>query len=677
MEHGADILPAILLLLVLSVGAVAAFRTFSLPPILGYLMVGAITGEHALGWLSNSHAIEFMGEIGVTFLLFAIGLEFSIKQLLAMRRTVLGLGGSQVVGSILAGMALLILFDWSWQSALVAAGAMALSSTAIVIKQLNDQGEMRVEHGQLSIGILLFQDLAVVPLLIMIPLLAMDSAGSDTTTLGLFLEVIISAASLIVAFLAGHYALRPLFQYIANAQSVELFNITILLVALTAAWITQSLGLSLALGAFIAGMMLSETEYKHQIESEIRPFRDILLGIFFITVGAKLDFSVIPSLWLPILLLVLGLTVGKALFIALLTHLFGSSKGTSFRTGLALAQGSEFGFALLALALNYKVVGNNEAQIVLTAIVISMALSPIIIRYSDSITKKLFADSYLKQRYKAAHDFSLEVKEVENHVIICGYRRVGQSIGRFLHDQGIDYIALDLDAKIVQEAWDAGEQVYYADATRPEILIAAGIYRARLVVITTAETEAALHITEAARKKAPNVPIIVRTYDDSPMESLEQAGATEVLPENLEATLMITERVLHRLGTSAHEIMQITESIRAEDYRPLQSFFHGEQHKNRNLPMSESFLHTVILEEGNFAINKAIADLNLAPFGIIVKSIRRGGIRGNMPTPDTVLKSQDILILEGEHERFKKAEAVIRRGPKRKEKPAPETSSDN
>lgn len=681
MEHGTDILQAILLLLVLSVGAVAAFRVFSLPPILGYLMVGAITSEHALGWLPENHSVEFMGEVGVVFLLFAIGLEFSVKQLMAMRRTVLGLGGAQVIGSTLAGMGVLILFDWGWQSALVAAGAMALSSTAIVVKQLTDQSEMRVEHGQLSLGILLFQDLAVVPFLIMIPLLAAGhSTAEEASTLGLVLEGLISMGVLAVALLVGHYALRPLFHKVAQAQSVELFNITILLVALTAAWITQSLGLSLALGAFIAGMMLSETEYRHQIESEIRPFRDILLGLFFITVGAKLDFSVIPSLWLPILLLVIGLTIGKALLIAFTARFFGAQNGPALRTGLVLAQGGEFGFALLALALSNHVMVGNEAQIVLAAIVISMAVAPIIIRYNDTITKKLFAETYLKQRYKAAHEFSLEVKEVEDHVIICGYRRAGQSLGRFLRDQDIDYIALDLDSKIIQEAWEAGESVYYADATRPEVLIAAGLYRARMVVITVTDMESAHLITEVARNKAADIPIVVRTYDDSDMESLEALGATEVLPETLEATLMITERVLHRLDVPAADIMQVTEQIRADNYRPLQSFFHGEQKKIKQRTNVESFLHTVLLDDDDYAIRKSIRELELENLEVTIKSIRRSGIRGENPNLDTVLKSQDILILEGAKDNFTDAENIIKSGkaPKRllKDKKASSAESE-
>lgn len=337
MEH--ELLRNILLLLVMSVGGVAAFRTLHLPPILGYLLVGALAGTHGLEFIHEPKRLDFMGEVGMVFLLFAIGLEFSVKQFMAMRNTIMGLGGMQVVISTLSGMVILSYFGASWQSALVAGGAMAMSSTAIVVKQLNDQAEMRSPHGQAALGILLFQDIAVVPFLVIIPLLALGDSGGGRSLSELLLTASYYAALLFATLLVGHYTLRPLFQYISRAESLELFNITVLLVALTAAWITFSLGLSMALGAFLAGMLLSETEYKHQIESEIRPFRDILMGIFFITVGMKLDMALLSSLWLPVLLLVVGLTVGKGFLIALLARMFTSSNSSSLRTGLVLGQG--------------------------------------------------------------------------------------------------------------------------------------------------------------------------------------------------------------------------------------------------------------------------------------------------------------------------------------------------
>lgn len=659
------LLQGILLLLVMSVGAVAAFRTLHLPPILGYLLVGALMGEHALDLMQDNTSLDFMGEVGVVFLLFAIGLEFSLKQFMTMRTTIIGLGGLQVIISTLAGMGILSYFGVPWQNALVAGGAMAMSSTAIVVKQLTDQAEMRAQHGQLALGVLLFQDIAVVPFLVIIPLLAGDSqlAGS---TIELVLTVSTAAILFIAMLMIGHYTLRPLFQYISRAESVELFNITVLLVALTAAWITQSLGLSLALGAFLAGMLLSETEYKHQIKSEIRPFRDILMGIFFITVGTKLNLGILPSLWLPILLLVLGLTAGKALLVALLTKLFAASNGTALRTGLVLAQGGEFGFALLALALGNGVMTPGESQITLASIVISMAISPLIIRYNDKLTQILLADTYAQQQYLDAQAFSSAVQEVDEHVILCGYRRMGQNLARFLQEQGVPYIALELDPGIVEKTWEAGDPVYYADATRPEILLAAGLNRARMVVITVTDVEVAKRIVEAVRRKRADIPVLVRTRDERHLETLERLGANSVLPETLEATLMITQRILEQLGFSPDEVFRTTEKIRGDSYRSLRSYYHGEQAKT--LPGKshrEAFLHTFTLQAGDDAVGKHLAEMPLERFAVGIKALRRGEIRGEQPAPEIRLQVGDVLVLESRKtDDFREVENLLRTGGK-------------
>lgn len=664
MEYTTNLLQGILLLLVMSVAAVAAFRTFKLPPILGYLLVGALSSENALGWLPENHSIEFMAEVGVVFLLFAIGLEFSVSQFMAMRRTVLGLGGLQMLLSTLVGFILLNYLNVSWQGAVIAAGAMALSSTAIVVKQLTDQGEMHERHGQLALGILLFQDIAVVPFLIAIPLLS-GNTSTDPDFLVMGMQATGNLLVLALMLITGHYVLRPLFQHVANTQSIELFNITVLLVALTSAWVTQSLGMSLALGAFLAGMMLSETEYKHQIETEIRPFRDILMGLFFITVGAKLDLSVLPELWLSILWLLLGIVAIKAIIVAGLVRIFRNSKGIAVRTGLVLAQGGEFGFALLSLALGNKLLTEGEVQAALAAIVISMAISPLIIRSNDKVTRKLLSDSYLKQRYKDAHAFSREVKEIDNHVIICGYRRVGQGLARLLQEQGVPYLGLELDSKIVTEAWEAGESVYYADASRSEILMAAGIQRARLVVITVVDTEIAKLITEAARKKNKQIAIIVRARDDTYLEALIKLGATEVLPESLEASVMVAQRVLEKLELPNEEIEEVVNRIRVEGYHQLKSFFHGTPQKATS--KSETFLHSIVLQETDKAVGKRIADLNLESMGITLKALKRGEIRGDQPAPEMILQAEDTLIIEGKADRFKEVAKKIQGERKDKE----------
>ena len=661
-QHTTTLLQNILLLLVLSVGAVAAFRAFRLPPILGYLLVGVLTGEHALGFIGNNDDLAFMGEVGVVFLLFAIGLEFSLKQFMAMRTTIIGLGGLQVLISSIGGMLILHYFGMGWAGALIAGGAIAMSSTAIVVKQLTDQGEMRARHGQMALGILLFQDIAVVPFLIILPVLGGHSEVATNPT-ELLLIFAADAGIFILMLLVGHYTLRPLFHYISRTESTELFNITVLLVALTAAWITQNLGLSLALGAFLAGMLLSETEYKHQIESEIRPFRDILMGIFFITVGTKLNFHALPDLWLPILLLVLGLSVGKALLISAITRLFQNNTEVALRTGMVVAQGGEFGFALLSLALDNHLINANESQSALAAIVISMALSPLVIRYNETLSKKWLRDSHLRQNQQDADDFSLAVQEVENHVILCGYRRMGQNLARFLQEQNVPYVALDLDPRIVEETWEAGDPVYYADATRPEILLAAGLQRAKMVVITVVESEVAKRITEAVRRKHPDIPILVRTRGDSHIDELERLGATSVLPEILEATVMITHRMLEQLGFSPNEVFQVIEKIRGDSYRSLRSYYHGEK-DNPLHSRGESFLHTVTVQHDDYATGKTIAELDLSRLTVAIRALRRGEIRGEHPSPEMRLRAGDILILESQVDKFQPVINFIKTGSK-------------
>lgn len=663
MEH--ELLHNILLLLVMSVGGVAAFRTLHLPPILGYLLVGALAGTHGLEFIDEPKRLDFMGEVGMVFLLFAIGLEFSVKQFMAMRNTIMGLGGLQVVISSLSGMVILLYFGASWQSALVAGGAMAMSSTAIVVKQLNDQAEMRSPHGQAALGILLFQDIAVVPFLVIIPLLALGDSGSGRSVSELLLTASYYAALLLATLLVGHYTLRPLFQYISRAESLELFNITVLLVALTSAWITFSLGLSMALGAFLAGMLLSETEYKHQIESEIRPFRDILMGIFFITVGMKLDMALLSSLWLPVLLLVMGLTVGKGLLIAVLARLFTRSNSSSLRTGLVLGQGGEFGFALLALALDNNVMFERESQTTLAAIVISMAISPLIIRYNEKITTVLLGDTHAKQQFKEAAEVSVAVKEIEDHVILCGYRRMGQNVARFLQEQGVPYIALDLDPGIVEKTWEAGDPVHYADATRPEILLAAGLQRARMVVITVVDIEVAKRVVEAVRLKRADIPVLVRTRDERHLQALVRLGATTVLPESLEATLMITQRIVEQLGFSPDEVFEMTEKIRRDSYRALHSYYHGAQDKPEQNNKAATFLHTFTLHEHDYSVGKRISELGLERFTVHIKALRRGEIRGEQPSPEIFLQNGDVLVLEcGKADGFKDVENVLRTGGK-------------
>ncbi|MGH8502721.1 MAG: cation:proton antiporter, partial [Gammaproteobacteria bacterium] len=374
-----------IMLLALSVLAVALLRRFHLPPIVGYLSVGVVAGPPVLGWLQESAATRSLGEIGVIFLLFTLGLELPLNQLKNMRGALLGLGGAQVLIGTLSGTAIAWALGIPVEGALIMGGALAMSSTAIATRQLMDQLELQQRHGQLALAVLLFQDFAAVPFIVVIPILATDGPLAAP----LLLALVQAVAAFAIMLTLGRWGLRPLLREIAASRAAELFTLTTLLIALTAAWITHLLGLSLALGAFLAGMLLAETEFRHQIDSDIRPFRDVLLGLFFVTVGMQLDLARLAPAWGWVLLLLAGIVLGKGVLIALLTRMAGYGPEVAARTGMVLAQGGEFGIALVTLAVGAGLVSAGDTQPVLAALILSMALAPVVVRHNARLARLL------------------------------------------------------------------------------------------------------------------------------------------------------------------------------------------------------------------------------------------------------------------------------------------------
>ena len=559
-------LTEVLALLVLSVVAVAVLARLRTPPIVGYILVGAAAGPHALGWLGETPTIHFLGELGIAFLLFTLGLEFSIRDFAAMRRPLLIVGGAQVLIGTAFGAAIAWFFGLSWESAVIAGGALAMSSTAIVVKQLRDQLELQTPHGRLAVGILLFQDIAAIPLLVVIPILAHSGGGGE---LGLPLAIaIVKAIAIAAVMLAiGRYALRQLLH--EAGRTSELFTITALLVALAAAWLTQLSGLSLTFGAFLAGMMLSETEYRHQIDNEIRPFRDVLLGLFFIVVGMQLEPRLLPAAWHWIALLLAGLVLGKGALIAVLARAYGYRTPEALQTGLVLAQGGEFSVALLALAMGTGLLTVEASQPVLAAIVISMLLAPVLIRRSRALVDALGGGHHRDADASGQSDLADALRGTTGHVLICGYGRVGRQLSRILAEQGFESVALDIDPGCVKYGWESGERVYYGDATRPGILQAAGIDTARAVVVTFDHPESSFKAAHETRALNESVPLIVRAMDDSALEQLLETGATEVVPETLEESLMLATQLLLLLGLPGDRVMEYMRAIRSQRYRLL------------------------------------------------------------------------------------------------------------
>lgn len=651
-------LQIILILLAVAVLTVTLFKRFHLPPILGYLIVGILVGPFGTGVIASNEETRFLAEFGVVFLLFAIGLEFSLPQMIAMKGAVFGLGGSQVLitGIIAGGIAWLLGLELA--AAFVIGAILALSSTAIVIKQLIEQVELNTAHGRVGVSILLFQDLAVIPLLVVIPILVSDAEQGLLIPLS---WALIKAAVVFTVIMAiGHWALRPLFHEIARARSAELFTLTVLLVSLAAAWLTHEAGLSLALGAFLAGMMLGETEYRHQIEADIRPFQDVLLGLFFITVGMRVDLlSLLPQLqW--VFLVAAALIVVKAAIILLLVRQTKQSSATAFRSGLLLAQGGEFGFVLLDLSLQSSLIPGEAGQLLFAAIIISMAISPFLIRYNGKLTEIFCQLRPSDQDYAIPQDLEHEAEGMEQHVIICGYGRIGQNLGRLLDHEGFPYVALDLDPSVVREAHEAGEPVHFGDATRHEIMHAAGIERAGVVVVTFEDHTIALQILYHIRKVAPQVPVLVRTKDDSHLEELEAAGAAEVMPEAVEASLMMGGQLLLLLKVPGSRILKIMREIRENHYKLLRDFYHGEE--AIDLDHEEGFqerLHTVTLPDRAFAVGHTIEDLHLWDWDVSITAVRRGGIRGEAPAPETRLQAGDVLVLAGTAHHLEHAEGLL------------------
>ncbi|MDB5775737.1 MAG: potassium transporter [Herbaspirillum sp.] len=648
-----------LLLLATSVLGVVAFRMLNLPPMLGYLVVGIVVGPDALALTGDSRATHGLAEYGVVFLMFSIGLEFSLPKLMAMRRIVFGLGMAQVLLTILAAMgsglaAAYLLPQYvsiSWQASFALGGALAMSSTAIVSKILTERVELETPHGRRIIGVLLFQDLALVPLLIIVPALANQRANlADTLLWAGFKAVVVLA--LLLFF--GNKLMRGWFQIVVKRRSQELFMLNLLLITLGAAWITERAGLSLALGAFVAGMLISETEYKHQVEEDIKSFRDVLLGLFFITIGMLLNVRMVIDHWALVLLLLSGPVLLKFGLITGLAKLFGASTGVALRTGLGLAQAGEFGFVLLSQAGGLQLVDPLLVQAILASMVLSMLITPLILAKSDLIVMKLSANEWMLQSL-ALTQLATRTMTAEKHVIIAGFGRSGQRLAKLLEEEGIAYHALEMDPELVRDTQISGANVSYGDASRREALVAAGIHRASALIVTYASTPSALKVLHHVNELAPGLPVIVRSHDDTDLDKLRAAGASEVVPELLEGSLMLASHALVMLGVPLRRVLHRVQVARDERYASLRGYFHGAGDYSDDNEHLEARLNSVTLSDDAAANGQSLAALQLDDFDVEVTIVRRGKNRLEL-NGETVLQAGDIVVLRGSAEGNARAE---------------------
>jgi CPA2 family monovalent cation:H+ antiporter-2 len=639
-----------LMYLLAAVIGVVICRSLKLPPMLGYLSAGVLIGPHALALAQNSEGIRHLGEFGVVFLMFVIGLEFSLPKLRAMRRHVFGLGLLQVMltmaiataGALLVASLLPPAWRLGWQTALALSGALTMSSTAIVVKLMAERLELDSEHGKRVMGVLLFQDLAVVPLLVLIPAL-----GAPPEALLKALAVALLKAIFLIGVLlyGGPRVMRWWLTLVARRRSEELFMLNLLLVTLGLAWLTELAGLSLALGAFVAGMLVSETEFKHQVETDIRPFHDVLLGLFFITIGMSLDWHIVVERWALVAALLLLPLAFKLVLVTLLARVLGATTGVSLRTGLYLAQAGEFGFVLLTLAQGQDLLPPWLANPVLASMVLSMLATPFIIMYSDGIVRKLVASDWLQQSLQMT-TIARKTINTARHVIICGYGRCGQNLARVLEHEGIPYLALDLDPDRVRQAAAAGDSVVFGDAARLQALMAAGLARASAVVVTYLDVPGALKVLAHTRVHAPQVPVVVRTKDDRELERLQAAGATEVVPEAIEGSLMLASHALALVGVPMRRVIRVVQDQRDARYNLLRGYFHGADDDNAD-ELDHERLNSFTLTAGARAVGQPLDRLSLHALGVRVASLRRRDGKAEEAGDDTVLQDGDTLVLSG------------------------------
>ncbi len=630
--------------------AVVIFRRFNLPPVLGYLLVGSVIGPHALNLMADVHRAEYLAEFGVVFLMFSIGLEFSLPKLYAMKRIVFGLGLLQVVLTLLLVMVLVMVLGIGWQLGIALGGIIAMSSTAVLTKLLTERQQLDSAHGREIMGVLLFQDLAVVPLLVLIPALT-EPPEKLAVLLGIAILKAVVALSVILVF--GQKLMRKWFHFVARARSSEVFVLNVLLITLSLATLTEMAGLSLALGAFVAGMLISETEFRLQVEEDIKPFRDVLMGLFFVTIGVKLNLQILLGLWWQVLLVLATLLVVKGAIVGLLSWRLGSTPGNSIRTALWLCAGGEFGFVLLGVVSHMP---KEVEQVVLTALVLSMLLAPFIVQYSEKVVMRFVASEWLVRSMQLTQ-IAAQSMNTEKHAILCGFGRNGQYLARFLSQEGVNYIALDLDPDRVREASAGGEGVVFGDAGRKESLVAAGLMRASVVIVTISDTQLAEKILHHVQELRPDVPVVVRTADERDMERLSKAGAAEVVPEALEASLMLASHAMVLLGVPVNRVLRRIRQTRSQRYSLLRGFYRGISDRDHDEDDEhQPRMHSVLLGPGAAAVGRTLDDLDLDNLDCEVSAIRRRGIRALEPAPETRLEAGDVVVVLGSPEAVAAAE---------------------
>ncbi len=646
------------LVMVLAVGtlAVALCQRFGLSPILGYLGTGLLVGPAGMGWLSDGETLRMLAELGVVLLLFSIGLEFSLPRLLSAKQLVLGLGSAQVIATALVLGATSLALGIDPIPAAVIGLTLAMSSTTIVLKQLSEQMELPTPQGRVATGILLFQDIAAILILAALPAL-----GGEPDQLETALTLALGKTTLVFLSIVGlgRWALPKALHWVAGTRSLELFMLTALLMAVGAGVFSLSLGLSPGLGAFMAGMLLGETEFRHQVEADIRPFRDLMLGLFFTTIGMQVDPRIFFEQPMAVALVCLAVFVAKPLILVPLVRRMGYNRLDAWRSAITLAQAGEFGLLAIATAASLGLLGDELAQPLLGGMILTMLIAPLILRYNQPVTAWLLDRKQMTLSTEAS--IATASQALDQHVIICGYGRLGQNLLPILKAEGISALALDLDPQRVRQASAAGETVLYGNAAQPGILSAAGIERARALAITLDDAATSERIIVHVRGRGLDLPILVRSTQGRHDEALMKAGAT-VFPEGLESSLAFAGQMLLLLDVPHSRVESRLNEIRAQDYAPLRVFFHaaeGEKSAEQALDFPQQ-IQSFFLAEEHRANGRTPQELQLEALGVELVDVRRGAIRVPGRLLDTRLRPGDVLVLKGDAAALERAIVRLR-----------------
>jgi CPA2 family monovalent cation:H+ antiporter-2 len=642
----------LLIVYALAIGVIFVCHRLGIPPIVGFILTGVLAGPHVLGLIKVIHEVEILAEIGVILLLFTIGIEFSFANLLQLRRSIL------VGGSLQVALTGLLFFLLAWHTghrlgeSVFIGFLISLSSTAIVLKVLQSKAEVETPHGSAALGILIFQDLIIVPMMLFTPMLA--GAGAEIG--GMFLSLLLKGLIIIVlVFVGAKWVVPQVLYQIARTRDREIFLLAVLVLCFMVAWGTAAAGLSLALGAFLAGLILSETEYSHQALGNILPFRDTFASIFFISIGMLLDVNFLLQEPLNIVLITILVLAAKVFIASGAALVLGFPLRTTILVGLMLCQVGEFSFVLSKTGLTHGLLSGHNYQIFLDVSVLTMAVTPFIIAFSPRVAEAVLKLP-LPSRLKTGSFLTVapEALKKQDHLIIVGFGVTGRNVSRSAQAGSIPYVITEMNPETVRSERQKGEPIYFGDATNPEILHHANIRQARIVVVAINDPAATRRITELARKLNPRVYIIVRTRYLTELQALFALGADEVVPEEFETSVEIFTRVLRKYLIPKDEIETFVQEVRADSYGMLRGLTKDfESLEDLRYYLKDVDISIIRLADGAPLAGKTLADVGLRKkYGITVLAVRRDSEMLFNPEADMELNANDLLIVLGAPEKI-------------------------